>query len=191
MAESGEDKMDKNGETVIIAMDGSEYSDYALQFYMKSVHRPDNHVIIAHSTEYSNITFPTVGMMSGDTMVSMITQEMNEEEQRTDELVDKIIQKMQILKLNGTIERIHGTPGPAIIALAKDVHADYIVVGCRGKGTIRRTVTGSVTDYIIHHSHVPVVVARHRDHVKHYHGIHLHNPFHKKSAAESHGHQSS
>jgi hypothetical protein len=31
MAESGEDKKDKNGETVIIAMDGSEYSDYALQ----------------------------------------------------------------------------------------------------------------------------------------------------------------
>ena len=38
-------------------------------------------------------------MVSGDTMVSMISHEMNEEEKKTDELVDKIIQKMQLLKV--------------------------------------------------------------------------------------------
>ena len=33
-----------------------------------------------------------------------------------------------------------------------------IVVGSRGMGTVRRTILGSTSDYIIHHAHVPVVV---------------------------------
>ncbi|XP_045211890.1 universal stress protein Slr1101-like [Mercenaria mercenaria] len=181
----------KAGDTVVIAMDGSDYSDYALQFYVKSVHKPGNQVIIAHSTEYRNITFPAVGMMSGDTMMSMISQEINEEEQKTNELVDRLTQRMHLLKISGTIERIHGIPGPAIVSLAADKHADYIVVGCRGKGSVRRTITGSVTDYVIHHSDVPVMVARHKDHIKHYHGLHIHNPFHHKKTAENHEESSS
>lgn len=170
----------REGETVVIAMDGSEYSDYALQFYMKSIHRPGNHVILAHSTEYSNITFPAVGMLSGDSMMAMVTHEMDEEERNTAELVEKLTKKMQNLKISGSIERLHGVPGPAIIALAAEKHADFIVVGCRGKGSVRRTLTGSVTDYIMHHSGVPVIVARHKDHLEHHQGFHIHNPFHKK-----------
>lgn len=72
---------------------------------------------------------------------------------------------------------MHGEPGPSIITFAKEHHVDYIVLGCRGKGSVRRTLTGSVTDYVTHHSTVPVMVARHKDHLKHY-GFHLHNPFH-------------
>lgn len=44
--------------------------------------------------------------------------------------------------------------------MAKEEHADIIVTGTRGQGKIRRTLLGSVSDYIIHHSHVPVLVCR-------------------------------
>lgn len=42
-----------------------------------------------------------------------------------------------------------------------EVKATYVVTGTRGQGKIRRTILGSVSDYIVHHSPVPVVVARH------------------------------
>ena len=76
--------------------------------------------------------------------------------------------------------RLRGEAGHAVVQLANEKAADFIVVGCRGKGSIRRTFTGSVTDFIVHHAEVPVIVARHRDHIKHhhlFHGFHL-NPFH-------------
>ena len=41
---------------------------------------------------------------------------------------------------------------------AKHEHADIIVMGTRGQDAIRRTFLGSVSDYVIHHSQVPVIV---------------------------------
>ena len=55
-----------------------------------------------------------------------------------------------------------GKPGEGIIKLSKEHDADMIVVGTRGLGKVRRTVLGSVSSYVIHHAHVPVVVCRPR-----------------------------
>ena len=41
------------------------------------------------------------------------------------------------------------------------VDFSLIVMGTRGQGTIRRTILGSVSDYVIHHAHCPVLVVRH------------------------------
>ena len=54
--------------------------------------------------------------------------------------------------------RIDGDPGPSIVDKARELGASLIVIGSRGRGTIRRTILGSVSDYIIHHTHVPVLV---------------------------------
>lgn len=35
-----------------------------------------------------------------------------------------------------------------------------IVTGTRGMGKVRRTILGSVSDYLVHHAHCPVVVCR-------------------------------
>ncbi|XP_045215933.2 TRAP-T-associated universal stress protein TeaD-like [Mercenaria mercenaria] len=156
--------------TVVIAMDGSEFSDYALQFYAECLHRPGNETVIAHTTEYRCITKPDM---------SIVIKEIKALEDKATELVDRINQRLKELGIEGKVERIHGEPGPAIVSISNNVHADYIVVGCRGKGQIRKTITGSVTDFITHHSHVPVVVARHKDHLE---KLRLHIPFkhHKK-----------
>ena len=48
--------------------------------------------------------------------------------------------------------------GHTICKIAKDQSAANIVVGQRGLGTIRRTLLGSVSDYVIYHSHIPCIV---------------------------------
>ena len=50
------------------------------------------------------------------------------------------------------------TPGEAVCKLANDKHADLTVMGSRGQNTLRRTLLGSVSDYVLHHSHNPVTV---------------------------------
>jgi len=47
--------------------------------------------------------------------------------------------------------------------VALDNHADYVVVGCRGRGSVSKIINGSITDYVAHHSSVPVVIARHME----------------------------
>lgn len=51
-------------------------------------------------------------------------------------------------------------PEEAIISKAEEVKAAMIVMGTRGLGTIRRTLMGSVSDYVVHHAGIPVIVVR-------------------------------
>ncbi|XP_045215413.2 uncharacterized protein LOC123565620 [Mercenaria mercenaria] len=163
--------------TVVIAMDGSEYSDYALQFYVDCLHRPGNTVWLVHATEYKIVSNPAVALMSGSTDMTLVTKEIKAEEEKTAELIEKLQQRMSFLKIDANIQSIHGDVGPSIITFADEKNADFIVAGCRGKGMLRRTLTGSVTDYITHHSHMPVVIARNADHLE---KLHLHMPFKQK-----------
>lgn len=48
--------------------------------------------------------------------------------------------------------------GAAICKEAQKEHASLVVVGSRGAGLVRRTVLGSVSSYVVHHAHVPVLV---------------------------------
>ena len=51
-------------------------------------------------------------------------------------------------------------PGELIVKAAKEKNAASIILGTRGLGTIRRTLLGSVSEYVVHHSHCPVTVVR-------------------------------
>lgn len=64
------------------------------------------------------------------------------------------------IQIDGKFRTGGGKPGEAILKIAKEENATLIVTGTRGLGKIRRTVLGSVSDYVIHHSPVPVLVCR-------------------------------
>ncbi|KAL3866358.1 hypothetical protein ACJMK2_043663 [Sinanodonta woodiana] len=133
----------------LIGMDGSEHSEYALKWYKKNVHRPGNKVYIVYAPNIpQSIIQVSSSVMSGN--ATHILRVIQEEEQRISLEVCEII-------------RINGDPGHTIVKVAEEKHADVIVVGTRGMGKIRRTFLGSVSDYVIHHSHVPVLVCRHKD----------------------------
>ena len=65
-------------------------------------------------------------------------------------------------QLGGKVKSISASkPGEGIIKAAEEEKGHLIVVGSRGQGAIRRTLVGSVSDYIIHHAHIPVFVCKH------------------------------
>jgi nucleotide-binding universal stress UspA family protein len=53
-----------------------------------------------------------------------------------------------------------GEPGQGIVAAAEAEHADLVVVGTRALGVTGRFILGSVSNYVVNHSHCPVVIAR-------------------------------
>jgi len=65
-------------------------------------------------------------------------------------------------QVSGKIKAVFsGRPGEIIIDVANEEKVAMIVMGTRGLGTVRRTILGSVSDYVVHHSGCPVVVCRH------------------------------
>ena len=51
-------------------------------------------------------------------------------------------------------------PGEYIVKVAQTEKATVIIMGTRGLGKIRRTILGSVSDYVIHHANCPVLICR-------------------------------
>lgn len=66
-------------------------------------------------------------------------------------------------QIKHTLERLNGPPGESLIKAAEQQNVDLIIAGSRGHGTLRRTIMGSTSDYIVHHSHVPVMICKHED----------------------------
>lgn len=64
------------------------------------------------------------------------------------------------VQLEGEVIRLEGIPEVAIISKAREVNASMIVIGSRGFGRIRRTLMGSVSNFVVHHSPVPVALCK-------------------------------
>ena len=77
------------------------------------------------------------------------------------ETVGRVIIFHPSFQLQGIIRGIfHSRPGEALIEVAKKEKVNQIVMGTRGLGTIRRTILGSVSDYVLHHAHCTVTICR-------------------------------
>ncbi|KAK2174063.1 hypothetical protein NP493_831g01023 [Ridgeia piscesae] len=141
---------------VIIPVDGSRQADMAFAWYVTHVHRPENKVHIVHGHE---VEYPT-GEFYPDYAIP--PEEWAEKVRKAEEdgmnLIKRYESKLKELQLDGEIHSQVGPPGHVIVSSADELKASMIVMGTRGLGLVRRTILGSISDYVIHHSKVPVTV---------------------------------
>ncbi|PFX15028.1 uncharacterized protein LOC111344054 [Stylophora pistillata] len=137
---------------VAIAVDSSEYSEKAFDWFMTNVYHDGDKLLVIHSHELPTPAMPH--MMATDAWHSEVVKHQN----TIKELEKKYEKKCKDLKLSAKIVVQAGSPGQTICAVAKKEEATFVVIGSRGAGTVRRTILGSVSDYVVHHAHVPVVV---------------------------------
>ena len=48
--------------------------------------------------------------------------------------------------------------GEAIVEKCNELNIDHVVMGNRGMGVLRRTFLGSISDYVLHHVHLPITI---------------------------------
>lgn len=144
---------------VLIAMDGSDHSFYAFDWFMENWKKANTEVLIGHCPDYSALR--NTPIMTSDP--ALVTRMIQQEEEEVNRIVSKIKDKLSQHGVRGKLLRLNGDAGHAIVKAAEAEGATCIVTGTRGQGKLRRTLLGSVSDYILHHSHVPVLVCRHKD----------------------------
>ncbi|XP_052679828.1 putative universal stress protein SAUSA300_1656 isoform X4 [Crassostrea angulata] len=141
----------KPSRVVAVAIDNSEYAEKAFDWYLEKIRRNDDVIVLIHIPESYDFSLASPGV---------IRQLLDELEKNVKFLEDRYAEKVKAYGIDGKFRTGGGKPGEAILKIAREENATLIVTGTRGLGKIRRTVLGSVSDYVIHHSPVPVLVCR-------------------------------
>lgn len=145
-----------DGNPVIVAVDGSEHSKKAFEWYCGNYHKPDDQIVFVHAIDSDKrpIIMHPHGMSYRESYSSWFERCKSDEEHMMSSFADICRNKKMNFKLVTDV----GRPGEVICQTAKREKANHIVMGSRGLGTVRRTLLGSVSDYTLHHATVPVSV---------------------------------
>ncbi|KAL4225937.1 hypothetical protein ACF0H5_013925 [Mactra antiquata] len=171
MADGKEVETAPKNRVVAIGIDGSENSKYAFKFYVDHIRTANDKVYLIHAVEVNSVLHSTQWYSSPYAFDREVLLKLLEEEK--DKIKCKLEHFAVLLKeagIDGTVKSIHAeNPGIGICKAAEEISAAIIIVGTRGLSKLRRTFMGSVSDYVLHHAHVPVLVCRHESDEHHHH----------------------
>lgn len=146
---------------IFVSVDGSEHSDRAFDWYLQNMRQKGDKIGIVNVIEPPSV--PATFMMMGPVVVP---EEWNAEIQDCldkSKLVTKKFEKR--CEENGLEHTVLtesactiGGPGETICQLARENHANGIIMGSRGLSAFRRAFIGSVSSYVVGHSPVPVII---------------------------------
>ncbi|CAL8088678.1 unnamed protein product [Calicophoron daubneyi] len=146
------------GRCILIAVDGSECSKQAFHYYLKWIARPDDSLVIFHAIEpvsLPSMSINNLGSVPSDEWSKIVQNNL----QRVKELESEYAAECQAHNVTHQFlyEAVDQT-GEAIVVKAARHHARLVILGSRGLGVFRRTIMGSISDYVLHHANIPVCV---------------------------------
>ncbi len=142
-------------QAIVVGVDATVPSERALQRALLEAHRSSAELRVVHAWttpvwtgglpgfDYSDLASPT------------------DSEKFAQELVEELVAKVLSPAPHTPPARVrtevrHGDPGHVLVRASQD--ASLVVVGGRGHGYVTSALLGSVTDYVVHHSHCPTMV---------------------------------
>jgi nucleotide-binding universal stress UspA family protein len=140
---------------ILLATDGSEEAELAALMAVDLADATDSELHVVHVGVVPTFLKSYPGTLGYERRL----YEQIEEESR--ELLRKL--SWRVKAAGGTVAGTHlrmGEVALEIVALAEELGADLIVMGCRGLGGVRRALMGSVSDSVVRHAHCPVLVVR-------------------------------
>lgn len=145
---------------VLIPIDASPNCERAMKWYVDNLKRPDDFVFFIHVIEpvYSS---PALGlaMESPPQMVDEMTRVMEENIIAGKKLGQRYMRMAKEAKLaHKAFLHVDTKPGHAIIRSVAEHKVNLIVIASRGLGVLKRTFLGSISDYVVHNTHVPVAI---------------------------------
>src|ERR671914_1524423 len=141
---------------ILLATDGSEEAELAALRAVELADATDSELHVVHVEVVPSFLVSYPGTLGYERRLYEQIEEMSRE------LLRK--QSWRVKAAGGTVAGTHLRMGQGdleIVALAEELGADLIVMGCRGHRGIRRAIEGSISDGVIRHAPCPVLVVGH------------------------------
>jgi nucleotide-binding universal stress UspA family protein len=140
---------------ILLATDGSEQAELAVLRAVELADATDSELHVVH------VGVVPIFLQSYPGTLGYYGKLYEQIEEESKERLRK--QSLRVKAAGGTVAGTHlrmGQVALEIVALAEELGAGLIVMGCRGLGGVRRALMGSVSDSVVRHAHCPVLVVR-------------------------------
>ena len=144
---------------ILLAVDGSDYSDAAVEEILKRPWPPQSEVKVITAAETPII----VGMepwVASPEYYEIVEKSVREAAKAFIESALLKLKTIESKTLKISSEIIQGSPRQVIVEEAERWGADLIVMGSRGLGAWNRLLLGSVSSAVVHHAKCSVEIVR-------------------------------
>ena len=144
---------------ILLAVDGSVYSDAAVEELAKRPWPPQSEVKVITAAE---LPLP-IGMEPWAVSPDYFEELGKSVRKAAQGVIDSALLKLKTIAdktLKITSEIIEGSPRQVIVDEAEKWGADLIVMGSRGLGAWNRLLLGSVSSAVVHHAKCSVEIVR-------------------------------
>ena len=144
---------------ILLATDGSEEAELARTTAVDEANSTNSELHVITVGPWS----PDPAYAIGEASFRRQTYEEASEEigKEAREILDDQLRKIE--EEGGNVQEAHlrrGRKDQEIVRLAEEMGAGLIVIGSRGRGGVRRSLMGSVSDSVVRHAQCPVLVVR-------------------------------
>jgi nucleotide-binding universal stress UspA family protein len=136
----------------LVAIDGSEGSDAAIDEALELAHEVGAHVTFAF------VRRPASSLLGYPYYERLLSNELA----TARDTLAAAAGKARDIGIETASEILEGDPVDEILSVADNHAADLIVMGSRGRGALAGALLGSVSSGVVQHSGVPVLVAKGR-----------------------------
>jgi nucleotide-binding universal stress UspA family protein len=144
-------------QTILVPTDFGETSDHAIEAALDLAKALRAKVHVVHVYQIPVYGFPDGAFVPGPEIAARISESSEKGLLAVlDRFKDRGIPMAKSLRTGAAHEEI--------VACAKELPAQIIVMGTHGRGAIAHALLGSVTERVVRTSPVPVLTIRHREH---------------------------
>ncbi|MDD5094889.1 MAG: universal stress protein [Dehalococcoidia bacterium] len=153
-------------DTIIVCLDGSPLAEQILPYAAEQARRFGSKVILFRViTATDAVLVPTTPTGEPLTMASQVSPELidRETKEANDYLCKAAIPLEEIGLKPEIVTLFDPLPGAAIVDYANQHQVDLIAIATHGRSGFKRAVFGSVADYVLRESHLPVLLISPRE----------------------------
>jgi nucleotide-binding universal stress UspA family protein len=147
---------------ILVCLDGSELAEKILPYAVQeATHFESELVLFRVFSESGLISLAVPGIPGIQVNPGSVEQRVIEDEKQIEEYLKRLASELQADKsLRITCDSRRGSAGPVIVEYSAANQIELVAIATHGRSGPGRVVLGSVADYVIRHSNLPLLLIR-------------------------------
>jgi nucleotide-binding universal stress UspA family protein len=146
--------------TILLAIDGSEFSRAATQEIVLHLRAESTTVHVLHVLELDRMLPAAFDFARGSDYGPEVTAHLDSARSDTRRLVADAAERLRAAGFRTETSVREGDPRHTILNYAAEISCDCIVMGSHGRRGVERFFLGSVSESVVRHAHCSVFVVR-------------------------------